>query len=350
MLRSGHTRAIAWRMAAAPRRRGGPASVPRRALVAAGIGLLVAPHLRAQQAAQARRIGLLLANAETDPVLELRTQALHAGLRDLGWVEGRNLVIETRWAGLDPRRQRELAAELKALPVALIMAPGTITIRAARDGAPGVPIVMINAGDPLGAGFVASLARPGGDLTGTSAAGEEILAKQLELLSAAAPQLKRVSALMNSANPANGFFFDAMATRAKTLGLQLDRIDVAVEGELEAAVARARGGALVVVGDPMFYRHRARIVELTLRAGVPSIFGGRDYVAAGGLMSYLSRFEWHWRSAARFVDLILKGAKPADLPVEQPTQFELIINLKTAKALGITVPQSVLLRADEVVE
>jgi putative tryptophan/tyrosine transport system substrate-binding protein len=316
----------------------------------AAVGLLTAPHLQAQQAGQARRIGLLLANTEPDPTLELLTEALHAGLRDLGWVEGKNLVIETRWAGLDPRRQRELAAELKALPVALILASGTITIRAARDGAPGVPVVMINAGDPLGAGFVASLARPGGDLTGTSAAGEEVLAKQLELLSAAAPRLRRVSVLMNRANPANGFFFDAMATRAKTLGLQLDRIEVAVEGELEAAVARARGGALVVVGDPMFYRHRARIVELILRSGVPSIYGGRDYVAAGGLMSYLSPFVWHWRSAARFVDMILKGAKPADLPVEQPTRFELIINLKTAQALGLTVPPSMLLRADEVIE
>ena len=137
--------------------------------------------------------------------------------------------------------------------MALILALGTTTIRAARDGAPGLPVVMINAGDPVGARFVASLARPGGDLTGTSAAGEEVLAKQVELLSAAVPQLKRVSVLMNSANPANGFFFDAMSLRAKTLGLGLDRIDVAVEGELDGAVARAKGGALVVNGDPMFF-------------------------------------------------------------------------------------------------
>ena len=162
------------------------------------------------------------------------------------------MSIETRYAGVNPQRQREIAAELKALPVALIITLGTIPIRAARDGAPGVPVVMVNAGDPVGAGLVASLARPGGDLTGTSAAGEEVLAKQLELLSAAAPQLKRVSVLMNSANPANGFFFDAMASRAKTLGLQLDRIDVAREGDLDRAITRAKGGALVVVGDPLF--------------------------------------------------------------------------------------------------
>ena len=166
-------------------------------------------------------------------------------------------MIETRWAGPNPQRQRELAAELKALPVALIIAPGTIPIHAARDGAPGVPVVMVNAGDPVGAGFVASLARPGGDLTGTSAAGEEVLAKQLELLSAAAPELKRVSVLMNSANPANGFFFDALAARAKTLGLQLDRIDVTGEGELDGAITRAKGGALVVLGDPMLGRNRS---------------------------------------------------------------------------------------------
>ena len=251
---------------------------------------------------------------------------------------------------MNPQRQRELAAELKALPVALILALGTTTIRAARDGAPGLPIVMINAGDPVGAGFVAKLARPGGDLTGTSAAGEEVLSKQVELLSAAVPQLRRVSVLMSSVNPANGFFFDAMSMRARALGLHLERIDVAAEGELDGAMARAKGGALVVVGDPMFFRQRVHIVKLTLRSRVPSIFGGREYVAAGGLMSYLSSNAWHWRSAAGFIDKILKGVKPADIPVEQPTKFDLVINLKTAKALGITIPQSLLQRADEVIE
>jgi putative ABC transport system substrate-binding protein len=313
------------------------------------VGLLAAPYVHAQQAGKLFRIGLLVPQPEpTPPGLEL--EALRAGLRDLGWVEGKNLVIETRWAGANPQRQRELAAELKALPVALIIAPGTITIRAARDGAPGVPVVMVLAGDPVGAGLVASLARPGGDLTGTSAAGEQVLAKQLELLSAAVPQLKRVSVLMNSANPANGFFFDALSARAKTLGLQLDRIDVTGEGELDGAITRAKGGALVVVGDPMFWRERVRITALTLRSQVPSVFGGRDYVANGGLMSYLSPGTWHWHTAASFVDKILKGAKPANIPVEQPTKFELIINLKTAKALGITIPQSLLQRADEVIQ
>jgi putative ABC transport system substrate-binding protein len=324
----------------------------RRAFVTlvAGTCLLEPLAVRAQQTGKLSRIGLLAPATEPTPGGRIALEELRTGMRDLGWVEGKNFLIETRWAGVNPQRQRELAAELKALPVALILALGTITIRAARDGAPGLPVVMINAGDPVGAGFVATLARPGGDLTGTSAAGEEVLAKQVELLSAAVPQLRRVGVLMNSANPANGFFFEAMSLRAKTLGLRLDRIDVAVEGQLDEAIARTRGGALVVNGDPMFFRHRVHIIELTLRSGVPSVFGGREYVAAGGLMSYLSSNAWHWRSAASFVDKILKGVKPADIPVEQPTRFELVINLQTAKALGITIPQALLQRADEVIQ
>jgi putative ABC transport system substrate-binding protein len=327
--------------------------VDRRTFVAivAGTCLLdEALAVRAQQTDKIFRIGLLAPLSKSAPGGRIDLESLHAGLRHLGWIEGKNLVIEIRWAGQSPQRQRELAAELKALPVALILAPGTTTIRAAHDGAPGVPIVMINAGDPVGARLVASLARPGGDLTGTSAAGEEVLAKQLELLSAAVSEVKTVSVLMNSANPANGFFFDAMSLRAKNLGLRLHRIDVAMEGELDGALARTKGTALVVVGDPMFFQNRIHIVELALLYKVPSVFGGREYVAAGGLMSYLSSNAWHWRSAAGFVDKILKGAKAADIPVEQPTEFEFVINLKTAKALGTAIPQSLLQRADEVIE
>ena len=316
----------------------------------AGTCLLESLAVRAQQTGKIFRIGLLAPANEPTPGGRIDTEDLLVGLRDLGWVEGKNFLIETRWAGVNPQRQRELAAELKALPVALILALGTTTIRAARDGAPGLPVVMINAGDPVGARFVASLARPGGDLTGTSAAGEEVLAKQVELLSAAVPQLKKVTVLMNGANPANGFFFDAMSSRARTLGLRLDRIDVAVERELDGAIARAKGGALVVVNDPMFWARRVHIIELTLRSKVPSIFGQREYVTAGGLMSYISSIAWHWRTAASFVDKILKGAKPADIPIEQPTTFELAINLKSAKTLGITIPQSLLQRADEVIQ
>ena len=324
----------------------------RRAFVTliAGTCLLEPLAVRAQQSGKVFRIGLLVPRTAPERADQIALETLRTGLRDLGWVEGKNLVIETRWAGVNPQRQRELAAELKALPVALILALGTTAIRAARDGAPGLPIVMISAGDPVGAGFAATLARPGGDLTGTSLAGEEVLAKQVELLSAAVPKLNKVTVLMNGANPANGFFFDAMSSRARTLGLRLDRIDVAVEGELDGAISRAKGGALVVVTDPMFLARRDHIAALTLRSKVPSVFGQREYVTAGGLMSYISPIAWHWRTAASFVDKILKGAKPADIPIEQPTKFEFAINLKSAKTLGLTIPQSLLLRADEVIQ
>ena len=221
----------------------------RRTFVNCIAGICLPLAVRAQPGGKVFRIGLLI--PETEPTSTLRTEleALRAGLRDLGWVEGKNLVIETRWAGASPQSQRELAAELKALPVALILAFGTTSIAAARDGAPGLPVVMINAGDPVGSKFVTSLGKPGGDLTGTSAAGEEVLAKQVELLSAAVPRLKRVSVLMNSGNPGSGFFFDAILLRARTLGLRVDRVDVAMEDQLDDAVSRSNGGALLVVTD-----------------------------------------------------------------------------------------------------
>jgi len=331
--------------------RRGYSVIDRRAFVAIVGACLFDPlAVRAQRAGRIFRIGLLVPETEPTTTVRIELEALRTGLRDLGWVEGKNLIIETRWAGADPQHQRELAAELKALPVALILALATTAIAAAHDGAPGLPIVMINAGDPVGSKFVASLGKPGGDLTGTSAAGEELLSKQVELLSAAVPKLDRISVLMNGANPLNAFFFDAMSLRARALGLRVDRVDVTMENELDGAVSRAKGGALVVVNDPTFLRRRVRITEQALRSQVPSVFGRREYVEAGGLMSYASSSTWHWRSAASFVDKILKGAKPADIPVEQPTQFELAINLKTANAIGLTVPQPILLRADEVIQ
>ena len=262
--------------------------IDRKTFIAgSAAGLLLARGLQAQPAGNPVRIGVLMSTPEPLPIDAGRMDILRAALRQLGWVDGRNLVIEGRHAGMNPQRHRELAAELRALPVALIIANGTTSIRAARDGAPGLPIVMVNAGDPVGAGFAASLARPGGDLTGTSAAGEEILAKQLELLSVAAPQVKRVGVLMNSANPANDFFFDALTSRAKSLGLQVERIDITSGDELDGAIARAKGGALLVLGDPIFGRYRERIVALALREQLPSVYGSRLFVVAGGLMSYL---------------------------------------------------------------
>jgi len=309
------------------------------------VGLLAAPRVWGQPAARPARIGVLDYSARPQYYDELR-----GALRELGWTEGRNLIIERRFVGDSPTRGRELAAELQALPVALILASGTTMIRSARDGAPATPIVMINAGDALGSGFIASLRRPGGNLTGTTAAGEELLAKQLELLSLAVPQAKTIGVLLNRANPANDFFFNTLSAQARELRLRLERIEVTHVRELDAAVARAKGAPLLVLGDPMFIRERARIAELSIAHRMPGIFGARDYVAAGGLMSYNSSYAWHWRTAAGFVDKILKGAKPGDLPVQQPTQFELAINLKTAKAIGITVPPALLQLADEVIQ
>ena len=309
------------------------------------VGLLAAPRAWGQPAAKPARIGVLLYG----PTLQSYDEFL-AALRELGWREDRNLIIEKRSVDNSPQRGRELAAELQALPVALILASGTTMIRSARDGAPATPIVMINAGDALGSGFIASLRRPGGNLTGTTAAGEEVLAKQLELLSSAAPQAKTIGVLLNRANPANDFFFNTLSARARELGLQVVRIEIDHVGQLDAALARAKGAPLLVLGDPMFLRERTRIAELSIAHRVPGMFGARDYVAAGGLMFYNSSYAWHWRTAAGFVDKILKGAKPGDLPVQQPTQFELAINLKTAKAMGITIPLALRQRADEVFE
>ena len=309
------------------------------------VGLLAAPRAWGQPAAKPARIGVLLYG----PTLQSYDEFLGA-LRELGWREDGNLIIEKRSVDDSPQRGRELAAELQALPVALILASGTTMIRSARDGAPATPIVMINAGDALGSGFIASLRRPGGNLTGTTSAGEEVLPKQLELLSLAAPRAKTVGVLLNRANPANDFFFNALSARARELGLQLERIEIAHVGELDAALARAKGAPLMVLGDPMFLRERTRIAELLIAHRVPGMFGARDYVAAGGLMFYNSSYAWHWRTASGFVDKILKGAKPGDLPVQQPTQFELAINLKTAKAMGITIPLALRQRADEVFE
>ena len=322
--------------------------VDRRTFIAVATCAPIAIH--AQPAAGVARIGLLLPSDAPAPRFSEGAAVLLARLRELGWVDGANLRVETRWAGVDPTRQHAAAAALKAMPVALIVSTGTPAIRSARDGAPGVPVVMVNAGDPVGSGLVASLARPGGNLTGTSAVGEDVMSKQVELLAAAVPRVKRIGVLMNPTNPANKFLFDAMAARGKALGLQLERIDAGAEAEIEPAIARTKGGGLLVVSDPMFYANRTRIAALAIRYQVPSMLGGEDYVAAGGMMSYLSSNDWHWRTAADLVDKILKGTRPADIPVVQPTDIKLIVNLKTAQAIGITIPPSLLLRADQKVQ
>jgi putative ABC transport system substrate-binding protein len=310
------------------------------------VALIAAPGLptaaAAQEAARLRRIGLLSPRA--NPRLD---KAFRVALSELGWAEGRNLEV----VGEDASHpaMAEAVARLRARGVELIAASGTTAIRAARDGAPDIPIVMINAGDPEGAGFVQSLRHPGGRLTGTSAAGEEVLPKQLELLQQAAPRAERVGWLMHVANPANDFFHRVLAERARQLALPAVRINVGKPSEIEPALRASGVQSLLVLGDPMFNARPALVADAALRLRLPAMFGARDFVAAGGLMHYNSSYAWHFRAAADFVDKILRGASPNDLPVQQPTQFDLTINLQTAKTLGLTLPQALLLRATEVI-
>jgi len=314
----------------------------RRRFVARLAAALALPGATAaQEAAGMRRVGLLA------DVMSRLDKEFRAALLELGWAEGRNLQI-ARESNTEPAAMAEAVARLRARGVELIAASGTTAIRAARDGAPDIPIVMINAGDPVGAGFVQTLARPGGRLTGTSAAGEEVLPKQLELLQQAVPRSQRVGWLMNVTNPANDFFHRVLSERARQLALPAVRIDVSQLSEIAPRLGAAGVQSLIVLGDPMFHARPAPIAEAALRLRLPTMFGAPHYVAAGGLMHYNSSYAWHFRAAAGFVDKILRGARPNDLPVQQPTEFELTINLQTAKALGLTLPQALLLRATEV--
>jgi putative ABC transport system substrate-binding protein len=272
------------------------------------------------------------------------------GLRALGWVEGQTVLIEARYADGRADRIPGLAMELARLKVNVIVTAGTTAIQAVRDATTDIPIVMAGGGDPVGTGLVTTLARPGGRITGVSLVGKEVLGKALELLKTAVPRTARVGVLMNAANPANGFLFKEMVEVGNVIGVQLHRIDVPGGADMDAAVARAQGGALLVLADPLFFGHRARIADLALRLRLASMFIGRAYAEAGGLLSYGILLDEVWARAAGLVDRILKGANPGDLPVEQPTKFELVINLKTAKALGLTIPPSLLQRADQVIE
>jgi ABC-type uncharacterized transport system substrate-binding protein len=305
--------------------------------LAAALGLL--SGAAAQETARMRRVGLI---SSPNPRFE---KEFRVALSELGWIEGRNVEIVSAPA----TQPTEAVARLRARSVELIAASGTTAIGAARDGAPDIPIVMINAGDPVGAGFVQTLSRPGGRLTGTSAGGEEVLPKQLELLQQAAPGSKKTGWLMQVANPANDFFHRVLTERARQLGLPAVRIDVGKLSEVGPALAASGVQSLIVLGDPMFNVQPSLVADAALRLRVPTMFGNRDSVAAGGLMHYNSSYAWHFRAAAGFVDKILRGASPDDLPVQQPTEFELTINLQTAKALGLALPQALLLRATEVI-
>jgi len=280
--------------------------------------------------------------------------AFRQGLRELGWVEGQNIAIEYRFAEGRFDRLPDLAAELVRLKVDIIVAQPTPAAVAAKNATKTIPIVMISVGDPVGLGLIASLARPGGNVTGSSySVGPEIAGKLLELLKETVPKVRRVAILWNPANPAQPLFIRELNVAAPSLGVQLQLLEARGPNEFEgafAAMAKERAGALLVMADGMFLLHRTRLADLAARSRLPAAYGVRDHVDAGGLMSYGSSTRDLFRRSATFVDKILKGAKPADLPVEQPTKFELVINAKTAKALGLTIPPSLLQRADEVIQ
>jgi putative ABC transport system substrate-binding protein len=304
---------------------------------------------RAQQAGKRYTVGIL--SAGDDPAA-LSTAFLDA-LRELGWAEGKNVVFEHRYAQNRLERLPELAADLVRLKVDVIAAAATLAPLAAKQATATIPIVMIAAGDPLGSGLVASLARPGGNVTGMSLMAPDLGGKRLELLKEVLPRLARVAVLWNAANPYSALVFKETQAAGQTLGIEVQSLDVRGTGDFDGAfetVSRQRPDALITVEDPLTVDHRKLIADFAAGQQLPSLHGLREFVAAGGLISYGANLADLFRRAAGYVDKIFKGAKPADLPIQQPTKFELVINLKTAKALGLTIPESFLLRADEVIE
>jgi len=308
-----------------------------------------------RQPAKVPRIGVLLPGPppgphERSPGLE----AFQQGLRDLGYVEGQNIVMESRWAEGKFERFPDLAAELVRLKVDIIVTVSTSATQAAKQASETTPIVMVDVGDPIGTGLIASLARPGGNITGLSTQDTDLSGKRVELLKEAVPKLSRLAVLWNSASASMKFDFRAARVKAEVLGLTL--ISLEIPGNPEdferafSAVSQERPDALYVTFDAFTSRHRKRIVELAAAHQLPAIYARRQIVDAGGLMSYGPRLTDLWRRAATYVDKILKGAKPAELPVEQPMRFEFVINLKTAAALGLTLPPTFLYRADEVLK
>jgi ABC-type uncharacterized transport system substrate-binding protein len=318
-------------------------------IVALAVALLAAPFATVALAqAKVPRIGYLSPRSGPSPFDE----AFRQGLRDLGYVEGKNVLIEYRWAGWRYDRLPDLAAELVRLPADILVATGgAATALAAKRATSTLPIVF-TAGDPLRGGLIASFARPGGNITGVNIITIELNAKRLELLKEAVPGATRVAVLVNPANATSTPALKDMEGAARLLGVRLLLLHVRDKQELATAfsdMTRGRAEALAVMSDALFLAQRGQIVAAAAKDRVPAVYEFREFVDAGGLMSYGPSIGEMYRRAAAYVDKILKGAKPGDLPVEQPTKFELVINLKTAKALGLTIPQSVLIRADEVI-
>jgi putative ABC transport system substrate-binding protein len=321
-------------------------------LIAFG-GVLAAPlaSLAQQRPAKVPRIGYL--DTSSAAIAGIRLDRLRAGLRDLGYAEGRNIVIEVRWAEGKYERLPALAAELLGQELDVIVAAGPAAIQVVKRTTPNLPIVIAASGDPVAFGFVASLSRPGGNITGLSAISADLSSKYLELLRVAVPKLSRVAVLMNPGHPRHPDYLKNIQTAAQATGVTVLPVQAGTADQIEAAfdvTKRDRAGALIVLGDGLFFSQARRIAELATLQRLPTMFGTREPVEAGALMSYGPNLAEQFYRAATYVDKILKGAKPADLPVEQPTTIELVINLETAKAIGLTVPQELLLRADKLIE
>jgi putative ABC transport system substrate-binding protein len=313
------------------------------------LGICLSPLTAdAQQAAKVPRVGFL----RTFPVPELE-KAFRQGLQELGYVEGQNIVIEQRYWNGNADRLAEVVAELLRLKVDVIVAPTAPEIEAARRGTTTTPIVMVTSADPVASGFVTSLARPGGNITGLTNLRAEVTPKLLQLLKDAIPRLARVAALYNPVDRAAAAEQKDLESAARSLGMKLWPLEVRGPGDFDSAFAAAvkgQAGALLVLGGATTFAHRGRLVELAAKYRLPASFSDRLFVEAGGLMSYGPHIPDLFRRSATYVDKLLKGAKPAELPVEQPTKFDFAINFKTAKALGLSLPPSLAVRADYVIQ
>jgi len=316
------------------------------------LGILAAPlATHAEQAAKVYRIGIL-PPGPISPRMHL-WEAFRQGLRELGYVEGHNIALVIRSPEQGPEQLPDLAAELVRLKVDVIVTAGTVGAQAAQQATRTIPIVMALSADPVETGLVSSLARPGGNTTGLSLISRELSGKRLELLRAVVPRVSRIAVLFDPTDPGGAVQMRETEAAARALGVQLQRLDVRGPGDFEKAfqaATRGRAGALLVFDAALTFSYRTQIVDLASKNRLPAMYGLTGLAEAGGLMSYGANIVDMYRRAAVYVDKILKGAKPADLPVEQPTRFELVINMKTAKTLGLTFPQSILIRADQVIQ
>ena len=333
----------------------GDQAMERRTFMALVSGSLLAAPLAAEGQAPPKvpRVGYLSIGSASDPRRAALLGAVQQGFRDLGYVEGKNIVIEARFAEGSYDRLRDLAAELVRLKVDVIVAYATPAAQAAQSATRTIPIVMAAVIDPVATGLVAGLGRPGGNITGLSLMAPEVVGKQMQLLKELVPKVSAVAVLWNPVNAGNGPQLREAEVAARALGVRLQPLEARSSGEIDsafAAMSRERAGALIVLVDGVLIDNRTRITRLAEKARLPAVYGLREYAEAAGLMFYGANLIDLNRHVGNYVDKILKGAKAADLPIEQPVKFELVINLKTAKALGLTIPPSLLQRADEIIQ